>query len=621
MSGPARSAVFQAAPRNGDRTTAAPRASERGAGPSGSRGQPAGGPLRPSRVPAVPVGPVGPAGRPPSAASAASLPGPLRAGLERLSGLDLGGVRVHYDSARPTGLGALACTHGTQIEVGPGSERHLPHEGWHVVQQLQGRGAADARARDRAAGDGATVGLNEDAGLEREAETMGARARRLGQALGDGPPAGTPARRTGVPAGGGVVQRVKGGIEYTEDGPTALCAYVEKPFPGTGTGTVNQHLNFRVGDAVVTGFLLRTGRGNIRNDDLGRRTNKDFDVMRSSAHVKLTNDVSSAEWVIERHEKDLSVDAMRVALKEDVDEMLAARESLALEVREMAGKNPNPGGEVGITGGDTPNIDAADVVFIYSPGPAKGKAQITAKYTRQDTIRRINKLNASKYLSGTKVAEGEDLLRITGGEGWMLSWADSAGTTSFSQAGVLLDALKNTSFAILQTGGGGASRLTRDQVALVKLMVINDAMAVTMVRYLAALGQAQYVKTIAGADLDATEMAGLRNDILWTAKADAELMFNLADPAALRTVEAFSEYGRRFGVDDDKLARMQEAKLRATDQSRGVPSATDLEAIKDTVLGPKGALLAGNIGLAAKAYTDTTVQGAEHKQLRQEHPA
>ena len=63
----------------------------------------------------------------------------LLSGLERLSGFDLSSIRVHHDSTEPAQVDALAYTQGTNIYVGPGQERHLPHEGWHVVQQLQGR--------------------------------------------------------------------------------------------------------------------------------------------------------------------------------------------------------------------------------------------------------------------------------------------------------------------------------------------------------------------------------------------------------------------------------------------------------------------------------------------------
>lgn len=96
------------------------------------------------------------------------MPVSLQAGLEQLSGLDLSYARVHYNSAKPAQLNAFAYTQGQNIEVGPGQERHLPHEGWHVVQQMQGRVKPMLQARG--------VSFNDDAALEREADLMGANA-------------------------------------------------------------------------------------------------------------------------------------------------------------------------------------------------------------------------------------------------------------------------------------------------------------------------------------------------------------------------------------------------------------------------------------------------------------
>ncbi|PTS87753.1 hypothetical protein DBR17_05420, partial [Sphingomonas sp. HMWF008] len=62
------------------------------------------------------------------------LPDGLKAGLEGLSGLSMDAVRVHYGSARPAQIAALAYADGTDIHLAPGQERHLPHEAWHVVQ-------------------------------------------------------------------------------------------------------------------------------------------------------------------------------------------------------------------------------------------------------------------------------------------------------------------------------------------------------------------------------------------------------------------------------------------------------------------------------------------------------
>jgi hypothetical protein len=102
------------------------------------------------------------------------MPLPLKAGLEQLSGLDLSAVRVHYNSDKPAQLNALAFTQGHEIEVGPDQERYLPHEAWHVVQQAQGRVKPTMQMKDG-------VPVNDDAGLEREADAMGTKAAEVGR--------------------------------------------------------------------------------------------------------------------------------------------------------------------------------------------------------------------------------------------------------------------------------------------------------------------------------------------------------------------------------------------------------------------------------------------------------
>jgi hypothetical protein len=67
------------------------------------------------------------------------LPATLKSGIESLSGMNTDHVRVHYNSPQPARLGASAYAQGVDIHVGPGQDRHLAHEAWHVVQQKQGR--------------------------------------------------------------------------------------------------------------------------------------------------------------------------------------------------------------------------------------------------------------------------------------------------------------------------------------------------------------------------------------------------------------------------------------------------------------------------------------------------
>lgn len=103
------------------------------------------------------------------------LPRRLRQALEHLSGYDLSDTRVHYDSPLPELVGARAFACGTTIYLQTGAAAALPHEAWHVVQQLQGRVQA-TRSLEVAAQD---LGINDQEELEQEADRMGARAARL----------------------------------------------------------------------------------------------------------------------------------------------------------------------------------------------------------------------------------------------------------------------------------------------------------------------------------------------------------------------------------------------------------------------------------------------------------
>lgn len=100
------------------------------------------------------------------------LPDNLKSGIENLSGYAMDDVKVHYNSDKPAQLNAHAYAQGTDIHVAPGQEQHLPHEAWHVVQQKQGRVQPTMQMK-------AGVPVNDDAGLENEADVMGAKALQL----------------------------------------------------------------------------------------------------------------------------------------------------------------------------------------------------------------------------------------------------------------------------------------------------------------------------------------------------------------------------------------------------------------------------------------------------------
>jgi hypothetical protein len=171
------------------------------------------------------------------AASRGGLPAQLKSGVEKLAGMSMDHVRVHYNSSKPAQLNAHAYTQGSDIHVAPGQQRHLPHEAWHVVQQAQGRVRPTRQLKGRTA-------LNDDAGLEREADAMGARAMQLRSAADGQPP-------QAMGKGGSVVQR-------------AIGYEVE-----LGTMSVQPDPNAATPPALSKGLVLWRGSGwDVSVDDL-----------------------------------------------------------------------------------------------------------------------------------------------------------------------------------------------------------------------------------------------------------------------------------------------------------------------------------------------------------------
>jgi len=100
------------------------------------------------------------------------LPDNLKTGMENLSGISLDDVKVHHNSDKPAQLQAHAYAQGTDIHLASGQEKHLPHEAWHVVQQKQGRVQPTMQMKGK-------VNVNDDTGLEKEADVMGAKAENI----------------------------------------------------------------------------------------------------------------------------------------------------------------------------------------------------------------------------------------------------------------------------------------------------------------------------------------------------------------------------------------------------------------------------------------------------------
>ncbi|MBB6270794.1 hypothetical protein HDF26_001221 [Pedobacter cryoconitis] len=100
------------------------------------------------------------------------LPENLKTGIESLSGFSMNDVKVHYNSDKPIQMEAHAYAQGSDIHLAPGQEEHLAHEAWHVVQQKQGRVQPTLQLKT-------AIAVNDDPGLEREADVMGQQALQL----------------------------------------------------------------------------------------------------------------------------------------------------------------------------------------------------------------------------------------------------------------------------------------------------------------------------------------------------------------------------------------------------------------------------------------------------------
>ncbi len=109
-----------------------------------------------------------------SAPNKTGMPDQLKSGIENMSGMSMDHVKVHYNSPEPAQLNAHAFAQGSDIHVAPGQEQHLPHEAWHVVQQAQGR-VQPTKQMKRG------TPVNDDKGLETEADVMGAKAMETGK--------------------------------------------------------------------------------------------------------------------------------------------------------------------------------------------------------------------------------------------------------------------------------------------------------------------------------------------------------------------------------------------------------------------------------------------------------
>jgi Domain of unknown function (DUF4157) len=116
-----------------------------------------------------------------------ALPEGIRTSVEQLAHVPMDDVRVFPNSDKPAEVQADAITQATDIHLGPGQDKHLAHEAWHVAQNKQKR--VDP---GEPIGEGVTINKNQ--GLEKEADDKAVEIERMASsrdlpAESNGPPA------------------------------------------------------------------------------------------------------------------------------------------------------------------------------------------------------------------------------------------------------------------------------------------------------------------------------------------------------------------------------------------------------------------------------------------------
>ncbi|MEU4224789.1 hypothetical protein AB0F17_10885 [Nonomuraea sp. NPDC026600] len=413
---------------------------------------------------------------------------------------------------------------------------------------------------------------------------------------------------------------IYGGLEYTEDSNL--------------TNLVSCEGNVNPGHAVAPERTLSIGGQNIgvysidpTNDAwLGNPRSSDHQVCKSG-RVKLTNDTLSAEWVIEAHEVDgLTVDTMMKNMKDDIGTLIALRQQIKQTVDEAKAATSATNLIVLAPGAATDLYPpGAQGLFYYRKAApaATGTAQITVQYRTLATITRICLINAARWLPGKKIEPGDDVEVVAGTTGVMhKAKYETVGSSSHAAAQTLLEELTKQATAIASVGG---ILLSKSQVGLVMLMILNDAMASAMSRHADTIGQAadknmqrlfpksrrnDYVLAVAQRPIADTYMTTLRANVTAAADAMGELIWNSCDALALETSMTKNELSQGSDGVQGKAKAIAETERRAIQGQKILPM--ELDGIKNAVLGDKGALVARWIKRAVLAYTDCTTNATEH---------
>ena len=536
-------------------------------------------------------------------ASNGNLPGPLQSGIESLSGYSMNDVQVHYNSDKPAQLNALAFAQGTDIHIASGQEKHLPHEAWHVVQQKQGRVQPTMQLKGE-------IPVNDDQGLEAEADTMGAKALTVSADNTQQEDLST-VTTGGLPA----VQRVRGGIEYTEQGNTTLKQWQPSAIANLAAHNVAPAV-VAIGDTNVTFYAVPNNTYTNAAAD-----NEDHIALQTGGQVRLENDVSSAEWIVERHDQEYTKENFVTQLGLDWVIIRDRRNALRAAVAAQQAAHPAGTQIVFRRGNQGANLTqaTAERVFGYTPLGDIGSVQITLGYKGGDTMKNIALSNVSTYMAGTVDDSATRRERVGGTK--TLTWlAEAPGTANqWMNAKSLHADLKADMTAV--EPGLFSDVFSTAELATVQLMVLMDTMNRRATNDAGGGGQSSgkniqrffpksvrdsYVREMLGPNVTAGRMAAIRVNLTAAIAASVAKFYAALDPLRL-PVGAFREaFVRQNGAHEPNSAGLQH-NIATT---AGAIKAGHENNLKILILGTQANFVTTAQDII-KAYTDTSANSQE----------
>lgn len=236
------------------------------------------------------------------------LPFQLKSGIEQLSGISMDDVKVHHNSDKPAQLQAHAYAQGADIHLAKGQEKHLPHEAWHIVQQKQGRVKPTTQFKTG-------VPINDDKGLEKEADAMGARALQMKTfSLSDYKP-------------GNIIQR-KPDFTYPEnEKPEKTVPELIPIFDGDDPTNIQDQEDL---DPELNEIFV--------NDDVTQNDNPMSSQSEKESPIKKIEDITTVIIVLSKNIKKFKAKKEEEAKKAEAEEVVNRAEKAATNAKEAVKK-------------------------------------------------------------------------------------------------------------------------------------------------------------------------------------------------------------------------------------------------------------------------------------------